>query len=270
MAFQVVTPSKSKDANIPLYSFSDQADNLLIIKLNNDGSHEEIPHNEPSFSITDNLTGTSIRTPDEDCILCMIYRGQPIVSNIGLPLKKFVYYAVDNEMQIAYTHINSINGDVYSEGFLSEVDNGFYFLNIDISEESSIVIVNEIPYLVKTHLEEVIEERTSGSIKIQNNVWQLIAIPREGAKVKEYFVDRLAEKYSLAPEEMIETCVAFFGSENRFRAYIPNVTNPTTSNNFPLVLVDDGIREISGFWVKIKDLDGKIGDIDNIIFDWES
>lgn len=270
MSKQVVTPNKPKDTNIALYSFSDQEDNLTIIKLHNDGSYDNIPHAEPSYSLSDNLTSISIRTPDEDCILCMIYRGQPIVANVGLPLKKFIYYAVDGDVDIEYKHIKSTNGDTYSEGVLSQVDNGFYYLDIDIAEETSIVIVNEIPYLVKTQLEEAEEEKTSGSIKIQNNVWQLIAIPREGAKVKEYFVDRLAAKYSVTPDELLESCNAFFGSENKFRSYIPGVTNPTTSNNFPLVYLDEGTREITGFWVKIKDLYDKINDIDDIYLDWET
>jgi len=110
----------------------------------------------------------------------------------------------------------------------------------------------------------------SGTISLQNNRWQLIAIPVQEQNVKEYFVDRLAVKYNLAPKEMIEICNAFFGSDNLFRSYIPGVTNPNSPNNFPLVYNDNGNLEVTVFWVKLKDLSGIVPEPDNIVFDWST
>jgi hypothetical protein len=110
----------------------------------------------------------------------------------------------------------------------------------------------------------------SGTINLQNNRWQLIAIPVQDVKVKEYFVDRLADKYGLQPEEMIEICNAFFGSDNLFRSYIPGVTNPDSANNFPLVYNDNGSLEVTGFWVKMKDLTGLVPDVNDIVFEWST
>jgi len=108
----------------------------------------------------------------------------------------------------------------------------------------------------------------SGTIKIQNNAWQLIAIPRNVGNVKEYFVDRLATSYGVAPESLIDICNTYIGGEGRFRSYIPGVTNAATSNNFPLIY-DDGVnREITGFWVKTFDFTAATGH-DALLFSWE-
>jgi len=40
---------------------------------------------------------------------------------------------------------------------------------------------------------------------------------------------------------------------NKFLSFIPGVTNPTSENNFSLVMEDSGILEVLGFWAKVKD-----------------
>jgi hypothetical protein len=109
----------------------------------------------------------------------------------------------------------------------------------------------------------------SGTIKIQNNAWQLIAIPKEDSKVKEYFVDALSSKYNCEATDIIDICSCYFGDEDRFRSYIPGVTKPETSNNFPLIYTDDTNNEITGFWVKTKDFSSLLSQ-NYLIYEWNS
>jgi len=269
MAQQVKAPSKPKDTNVAIYSFSDQEDTFISHKLLNDNTFVEIEHSPDSTEISENFTATSFHTPDEDCIVCSLYRGQPVCFNVGLPDRKFIYYAVNEGVDVSYVHMSG-NGTEISSGIMSEAGNGFYYIPIETDNDFSFVIANGVPFLIKTSLSEVTVVETSGTIKIQNNVWQLIAIPRSESKVKEYFCDRLADKYNANASDMIEVCSAFFGSENKFRSYIPGVTKATTSNNFPLIYSDDNSEEVTGFWVKTKELSGIVDDIDNITLSWES
>jgi hypothetical protein len=269
MAQQVRTKSKPKDANIAIYSFSDKPDTFIGYKLSNDGSFSEIVHVPDSTELAPNFTATSFATPDEDCLICAIYRGEAICFNVGLPDKKFVYYAVNEGLDLAYQQL-SLGGEEIETGHLLEAGAGFYYIDITIADPSSIVIVEDTPFIVKTALSEVTVQPTSGVIKIQNDVWQLIAIPRAQDKVKEYFCDRLAAKYNADATDMIEICSAFFGSENKFRSYIPGVTKATTANNFPLIYNDGVAEEVTGFWVKIKDLSNIVSDIDNVTLSWDS
>jgi hypothetical protein len=269
MAQQIRTQSKAKDANVAIYSFSNKPDTFIGYKLLNDNSFINIDHTPDSIELAQDFTATSFRTPNENCIICALYRGEAVCFNVGVPNKRFVYYAINENRDIEYTHL-TIEGDDIATGVLDEAGSGFYYLNITITEPLSIVLIDSVPFVVKTAIEETTVQPTAGVIKIQNNVWQLIAIPRDGDNVKEYFCDRLAAKYNANAADMIEVCSAFFGNENRFRSYIPDVTKASTSNNFPLVFKDGAASEVTGFWVKTKDLTGIVNDIDNITLSWTS
>ena len=271
MSQQVTTPVKPKDSNVPIYSFSNKEINLFTaIKLLDNDSTLGIVHYPNSTEITPDFTATVFRTPSEDATVCAIYRGNPAILISGSPKKRFIYYAVSEGLTIPYTN-HDITGSDLSSGNLVELGLGFYYLTMDINYPKSIVIVNDVPFVVSSTIEEVIRpEGGSGEIKLSSNTWQLIAIPREGAKVKEYFCDRLSSKYGASSSDMIEVCSAFFGDENKFRSYIPGVTKASTSNNFPLVWDDDGRLEITGFWVKMKDLSAIVDDVDNVTLSWES
>ena len=241
-------------------------DECLVWELSNDGTYAQINYTPDIQDVDTNIYSTSITMPDHDCTLFLLFKNEPLVISVGSPDKFFVYYRVAAGQTVPYAHIAD-NGEEISSGDLAELTNGFYAHKVEGYDESIMIVDNRpfpvrIPYTLSSDCE------TSGNIKIEDNVWQLISIPVEGVKVKEYFVDRLAEKYSADPRDMISICTAYFGDEDRFRSYIPGVTNPSTSNNFPLVYTDAGHREITGFWVKTKDLSGVVPDVNDVVFDW--
>lgn len=237
-----------------------------IWSLLSDGTYSQIQYTPNIQSIDTNLYSTDIVLPDYDCTLFILFKLEPIVISVGNPDKYFIYYAKNENETIPYEHIYN-NGSAISSGNLTELISGFYCHKVE-GYSGSIVIVDDIPYEVKIPYNT--NKQNKGSIKIQNDVWQLISIPVKGVTVKEYFVDRLASKYSILPEDIVDICTAYFGDENRFRSYIPGITNPSTTNNFPLVYGDGLNLEITGFWVKTKDVTGLVPDINNIIFEWSS
>ena len=260
---------RGKGDIIPIFAKTNDRSNqeCIVYKLLDDNSFVQFPYVPLITEIEQDVFSTAITLPDENCILCIKFKGEAIVIFVGTPPKRFIYFAVSEGKTVPFRHFK-LDGDEIDSGDLIELQNGFYYHDVRDDSDSIIDIEGE-PFRVKMpHCDGM--GNTSGTVLLQNNVWQLLAIPRDDSKVKEYFVDRISQKYNLAPEDMIEICTAYFGSENRFRSYIPNVTNPATANNFPLIFNDDGNSEVTGFWVKIKDLTGLIPDTSDITFEWSS
>ena len=263
---------KTKNTTVPVYAFTDDTDRVADFFLYDGTSTTSLNDSLGSSSdIADNLSYITVDTPDTDGIVCGIYAGQPISFILGEPTDRyFVFFTGTTEQTIPYEHF-STSAEAIADGNLTELQNGFYITPFSTDDAYSFIRVDGEPFLVKTALpgQDTVQSM-NGVIKLENNNWQLISIPKQGAKVKEYFADRLATKYSLAADEMIEICGAYFGDENKFRSYIPGVTNASSANNFPLVYNDDGKLEITGFWVKLKDLSGKVDDVNNITISWDT
>jgi len=98
----------------------------------------------------------------------------------------------------------------------------------------------------------------SGSIRLNNNNWQLIAIPVDAKTIGDYFipkVDALIKAYdnTKSASDVIEVCSAYPGHINKFLSYIPGFTLSTSEHNFSLIIADGvSIKEVTGFWVKVK------------------
>lgn len=108
----------------------------------------------------------------------------------------------------------------------------------------------------------------AGTVRLQNDRWQLISVPINGVKVKEGFLDKLAELTNRPINDIIESCSAYFGDRDIFDMYIPGVTNDNATGNFPLIYNDNGTSEITAFWVKTKDYYQFYPQ--DIIFNWGS
>jgi len=111
------------------------------------------------------------------------------------------------------------------------------------------------------------EKDVSGTIILQRGKWQLIAIYKKDAKVKEDFVDVLAEQEDVNASDIIEICSCYRGDYDRFMSYVPGVTSANGEGNFELIYADGDTDEISGFWVKMKEYTHTDEDLK---FDWTS
>jgi len=259
--------SKSETITMFVNTNNSASQQCAVYKILDDNTFSPVPYTPDIIEIETELYSTVITLPNEDCTLCVLFKGRPIVIRVGNPTAKFIYYRIVAGLDVPYNHFYP-DGVAISDGLLNEAGAGFYFRDVH-DFPSSIIVVDRKHFRIKLPY-GLSSSETSGTILIQNNVWQLIAIPKENVNVKEYFVDRLSLKYSVPAKDMVEICTAYFGNENKFRSYIPGVTNPATANNFPLVFADGTSREISGFWVKIKDLTGLVPDVNGVKFDWSS
>ena len=107
----------------------------------------------------------------------------------------------------------------------------------------------------------------SGKIRLQRGVWQLVSIPVEGKKVKEYLVDRLATQEGQVASDLIEIVNTYRGTEDKFFSYVVGVTGANSENNFNLVYDDNGSKEIAGIWVKMKEYSHTENDL---ILNWDT
>lgn len=179
-------------------------------------------------------------------------------NQVDLPPETLGFTIVDN------------GGGVIQTGTLGSINTNFYqiTLNQDAIEADQFSVV--LPNYDTVSINSISDANNTdvpskGTILLNSNVWQQIAIPVYDKNIKEEFCDRLAEKYNTDASDIIEICTAYFGSENKFRSYIPNVTSPNSSNNFPLIFTDGGSDEISGVWVKMKDLSSFGG---TLLYEW--
>ena len=98
----------------------------------------------------------------------------------------------------------------------------------------------------------------SGSIRLNNNNWQLIAVPVDAKTVGDYFIPKVdalikAHDATKSAADVIEVCSAYPGHINKFLSYIPGFTLSTSEQNFSLIIADGtNIKEVTGFWVKVK------------------
>ena len=114
-------------------------------------------------------------------------------------------------------------------------------------------------------------EATSGSVILNNDEWMDIAIPVVGKKVKEYLLDWIEAETGRPAEDSVLVCKALPSTDTvsgTYKAFVPGVTNPSSSGNFDLVVTDDGVNEIVGFQIKMKDY--KAFYDNDLVFSWNA
>jgi len=180
---------RSLSEQVTLFAKTDSSNSeCLLWSLLNDGSFSQIQYTPNIQQVDDNLYSTDVTLPDYDCTVFALFKEQPIVISVGNPEKFFIYYRVNEGESIPYEHITD-SGATISSGILDELTNGFYSHKVE-GYDKSIIIVDNRPFPVRIPYNTGnVDCSTSGNIKIENNVWQLISIPVKDVKVKEYFVD---------------------------------------------------------------------------------
>jgi len=108
---------------------------------------------------------------------------------------------------------------------------------------------------------------SSGVIMLQPNMFQMIAIPVPGVKVKEYFLDRVAETIGADASTVIEYVGAYGANDvnaKKWQIFFPDYSNPENDTNFELVQADGDAAEITAIKVKMLDFE------EPIEFKWDS
>lgn len=154
---------------------------------------------------------------------------------------------------------------------------GYYYFTPSDEVTSIIQIDEEEPFLYRLPYTTI--GKQNGTVLVQAGVWQLISIPvkygywdgsvsppqitDDGmtiARVNEYVVEQLEDKYGVGVVEAVNT---YFGDIDMFYNFVPGTTvpgspagsplgSPYTPNphNFELTRVDGSYEEITGFWIK--------------------
>jgi hypothetical protein len=106
-----------------------------------------------------------------------------------------------------------------------------------------------------------------GEIQIESDRWQLITVPviygywdtsnhvlvHDGvtiARVKNYVLDQIEDIMGNPVQSYIKVVNTYIGDNNYFYNYIPGVTNPLSTHNFPLAYLDGDRVEYVAFWIK--------------------
>jgi hypothetical protein len=148
-------------------------------------------------------------------------------------------------------------------------NSGEYKIEVTLRDEFNLETTQEV---ISTFISSS-ECTGEGTIRINNNAWQLIAIPVDGKNVEDYFINRMdaiIKTYdpSKSASDVIESASAYPGHVNKFLTYIPNFTLSHSEHNFSLVINDgSSINEVTGFWIKALDYHSITGG-DDIMFNW--
>jgi len=115
--------------------------------------------------------------------------------------------------------------------------------------------------------------QATGRIRLNNNVWQLIAIPVQNKNVNDYFLSNIEAQLQTYDSntditDVIEVVNAYPGHVDKFYSFVPGITNTASESNFPLTVDDGSIKEVTAFWVKMKDY-YSITNNEDIIFEWD-
>jgi len=255
--------TKELNENVSIFAYSADLNTFFMYKLVNNYCIDITPEEYSIIEVSEGLFKTTAVMPDEVCIVCTVLNGQAMFLRVGSPDAQYCVYTGLICMSIPYKRITS-TGSYISSGQLSEYGSGIYGFkptNLDYSiiECLGEKVAFDVPYSIGP-------ESAVGTIKLQSNAWQMVAINRK-AQVKEYFLDRLEQLTGSDVASLVEVVKAFPSSDdskNKYQVFVPGVSNPASSSNFNLVTSDNGVDEINPFLVKTKEFSG------DIVLDWIS
>lgn len=255
---------RQKNENINMFSNSNKPDNLKMYKFGNDYSFTDISEIDPNIvQMSNDHKKYNFTAPDEDCHLCSIFNGYPVMATIGSPEVRFLHYEGKTGTNIPFKRINDLGEEIES-GSLIELDEGFYY-HVPSDLGLSIYIVHGKSYLLKVPYITG-SDSLSGKILLQKDKWQLLAVPIVG-KVYEDFIKKVEDKYNVNGSDIFEAFNAYPATDSQNSetlSFIPGVTNISTKHNFALRMTDiNGEDEILGFWCKTKNYDGN-----ELVYDW--
>ena len=251
--------------NVTMFSNSLKPDNLKVMKFGSDYSFSDITEASPTINAINNgHKKYNFTTPDEDCQICSIFNGYPVMMQVGNPEVRFLHYEGKTGQTIPFLRMDD-SGNAIDSGNLTELSDGFYY-HVPTDLGLSIYIVHgkshilKVPYIIGG-------SSLTGSILLQKDKWQLLAVPVDGAKIYEDFIVKVENKYSVSGSDIFESFNAYPATNSQsseFLSFVPGVTNILTKHNFDLVMTDaNGEKEVLGFWCKTKNYSGA-----ELVYDW--
>ena len=230
------------------------------------GSDLELLHTLEATEIANYYT-TAVSTPNEDCFLLLKSEKGCSIIRVGNPDILVVAYAEDVNLTLPYKQLSSADGAKLDEGNLTEIGEGFYYVKPASYIKSFFDLGNGILKTLVVPYKINATATNRGTVRLESNRFELIAIPIKNATVAEYFLAKVEEVTGKSASESIELVKAYPSnsiSSGKWLVYIPNVTKDTSINNFKLIEDDNGADAYVPFLVKTKVLD------EPIVIEWES
>jgi len=197
-----------------------------------------------------------IKTPDYDCFVLTKQDNSCGIVRVGNPDILLIGYTGIKKQKIKYTQFSLNSNLQLDEGVMIEIDEGFYY----IKPKSLVKSFFKIGNIIKT-LEVPYKNEAFGSILLEPNRPQMIAIPVKGQRVKEYFLDKIADLIGKPASTVIDVVKSYPSSNastDKFQVFKPDLSNPLSTDNFKLVQSDNNVDEITPFFVITKDFTGTI------------
>ena len=253
---------------------------VYLLREDTDGNLTvtDITETDPTISnIADGKFEQYVFTaPNEDCYAAVIMNGKPQFFRVGSPNTKLLVYGVNEGLTINYS-LDKFDGTNISSGALAEATNGIYYHTLtDVGDY--IFSVDGLPPVPvhSNYILDVSSAKLKGTIRFEPDRWMLLSIPIAGKKVSDIITD-IENKYGLTGSDMFRVFSAYPSvgttQNSEFLDFVPGVTPTTTKYNFDLMYDDNGVFEITGFWVKTLPFDlstSNYPDDTVVIYDWES
>jgi len=189
--------------------------------------------------------------------------------------------ALEVKWKIEYkTPFDNLWKVVQNNGYPSTPNLGSKEWIFTVSGDYRITTTAKDAYGLETEVESLVTFDTlagggqaTGRIRLNNNVWQLIAVPVQNKNVNDYFLNNIEAQIQTydgdkTVTDVIEVVNAYPGHRDKFFSFVPGVTNVSSESNFPLTIDDGSIKEVTAFWVKMKDY-YSITNNEDIIFEWD-
>ena len=210
-----------------------------------------------TFSYAELTPSNPITLPNEDCFVIFEFTKGFDIVRVGAPNVVMWLKGLSGDFkQFSYdgTYVGTITAELVFNDYYKVVP---LTLSKGWFEQDNHKVAFSVPYVLPT------QAVWSKRIILQPNRWQLIAIPEPTWKVKENFLDKIAEVTGAPASNSVLVVNTYFGSEDKFTSFVPDFTNPLSPSNFPLVYNDSGVQEITAFWVKTTS-----NLTDNLVLDW--
>ena len=227
---------------------------------------------------TKEIVSVNINAPNEDCILLCILNGLPNFIQIGTNISNYIYYYSNciETRDVNYKSYSPID-ELIGQGQLTLIGLGIYSYNITLTDYCILEIIDNISTgieydsIVYFNLSNNITNNTTGSITLQPNRFQMVAIPNKEKDIG-YFIDLVNAKLlslgsSLTANNVIQLTKAYPSNASvydKYQVYVPGTSGE--SSKFKLMIQDGSIYEINPFFVKT----GSFGSLTELTIVWNS
>jgi hypothetical protein len=193
-------------------------------------------------------TRFNINTPDIDGYMFVKSGLNVEFIKIGDPLPQLFIY--DTRYGGTFNQYD-MDGNEISNGNLISLGNNFYTVGLLTMVKSFYDVPGKV--LAVLNPENYVSEAdvVNGTIRIQRDAWQFIAIPKEG-KVKDIFIDKFAEQAGEDITELIVSASSYRVDKGKYLTYLPGFTLENGEHNFDLTFQDMESKELCPILLKTK------------------